>query len=130
MQYMLAVYGAPYTSQAPQTALSFAQSAVAAGHDVSRVFFYREGVQVASDLSVLPQGEISLSKAWVDFSQQHNIELIVCISAALRTGLVSDEEAGRQGHTRWNVSSPFILSGLGQLIEGMAVADHFLVFGG
>ena len=113
MRYMLAIYGAPYVSQAPQTALSFAKAVVAAGHEVSNVFFYSEGVHIASNLSVIPQDEISLQSEWANFSRQNAVELIVCVSAAMRRGLLTKDEAARQGLDHWNVNSPFVLSGLG-----------------
>ena len=129
MQYMLAVYGAPCESQAPQTALAFAQALIAAGHRIYRVFFYRGGVQIASSFSILPQDESSLRQKWSAFASRHDIELVICMTAAMRHGLLDKEEAVRRGRHQWNVDAPFVLSGLGQLAEGITEADRLIVFG-
>jgi len=129
MNFMLSVYGAPYVSQAPQTALSFAKAAIAEGHALPRVFFYSHGVHIASGLSHIPQGEICLRTQWIDFAEKNRTELVVCITAALRYGLLSEEEAKRISLNHWNVEPPFILSGLGQMIEGLNGVDRHMVFG-
>ena len=39
MKFALAVYGAPCSSQAPQTALHFARAVLQQGHEIVRLFF-------------------------------------------------------------------------------------------
>ena len=49
--YTIVITGAPWASQAPQTALMFAREALLAGHRIDRVFLYGDGVHLASALS-------------------------------------------------------------------------------
>ena len=49
--FAIAVHGAPYGSQAADSALRFARAALAAGHRIERVFFYHDGVYTASALA-------------------------------------------------------------------------------
>ncbi len=128
MKYQLVIYGAPYTSQAPQTALFFAKALLEAGHETG-VFFYQQGVRIASDRASVPQDEVSLHHEWAKFAAGHNIELIICVTAALREGIVSQEEAMSQNKSSENIKPPFVLSGLGQMIEGLAMSDRLMVFG-
>jgi tRNA 2-thiouridine synthesizing protein D len=54
---------------------------------------------------------------------------VVCISAAQRRGLLSDDEAKRQGKLDQDLADGFRISGLGQLIEAALVTDRFIEFG-
>ena len=83
MKLALAVHGAPYSSQASDSALRFARAALAAGHHIPRVFFYHDGVHTASALAVPPQDEPSPQREWVDLADAHGIELAVCIALSL-----------------------------------------------
>jgi len=47
LSYTLVITGAPWATQAPQTALSFAQALLKAGHRIDRVFLYGDGVHLA-----------------------------------------------------------------------------------
>ncbi len=129
MRYILTVYGEPYATQSPATALCFAQALIRAGHTLPCVFFYDAAVQIASSLSTVPQDEVSLRDQWVSFAKTHATELVICSSAALRRGLLTKEEATRQQRSHWNIEPPFILGGLGILVDGMINADRTVVFG-
>lgn len=65
MKYALAIYGAPASSQAGQTALNFAKAVIARNHSISRLFFYQDGVHNATSLSAPPQDEVNLPQAWL-----------------------------------------------------------------
>ena len=129
MKYALAVYGAPGTSQAPQTALNFARSVVARGHDIVRVFFYQDGVQVASNLTTPPQDESNLSREWLAFIIEHDLDAVVCIAAALRRGVINKAEADRYNLSVNNLADNYELSGLGQLLDAAQEADRLITFG-
>lgn len=128
MQYGLLVMGAPYSSPAPHSALRFAHTVLARGHQIVGVFFYHDGVHNASSLMAPPQDELNLHDAWVDLHQQHAIPLDVCIAAALRRGLMSESEAQRHGKLAFNIASPFELTGLGQLHDLQQRSDRFITF--
>ncbi len=129
MNYALAVYGATGNSQAGQTALSFAKAVLASGHSISRIFFYQDGVQNASSLSNPPQDEVNLPSEWQALVQQHGIDAVVCIAAALRRGIVDAGEAERYQLPANNLAEGFELSGLGQLLESLIETDRLITFG-
>jgi tRNA 2-thiouridine synthesizing protein D len=129
MKYSLAIYGAPYSSQAPQTALLFAQALLDAGHSIARVFFYMDGVHNATGISSPPQNEQNIPADWAALISQHGIDAVVCIAAALRRGVIDKAESERYEKPAHNLSEPFGLSGLGQLVEAGIDSDRLITFG-
>ncbi len=129
MKYTLAIYGAPYSTQSPQTALRFASTLLSLGHQIRSVFFYHDAVHLGSTLSVVPQGEADLTRQWIDLADAHHVELVVCVAAALKRGLLNDVEAGRYGKQSPNLNTNFQIVGLGQLIDAIALSDRFVTFG-
>jgi tRNA 2-thiouridine synthesizing protein D len=61
-------------------------------------------------------------------AENHQVDLVVCISAAQRRGLLCTDEAKRQGKLDQDLAQGFRISGLGQLVEATLLADRFLVF--
>ncbi len=110
-------------------ALRFAQSAVARGHTIHRVFFYHDAVQTGSSLIVAPQDEPAPRDGWASFAAEHGVELAVCVAAAQRRGVLDDSEARRNEKPAGNLAEPFVLVGLGQLVEAATVADRTITFG-
>lgn len=110
-------------------AIRFCQSAIAAGHHIQRVFFYGEGVLVANALQSPPQGSLNLLSLWQELSTQ-NIELIVCVAAALKRGVPDADNAKRMELKAHTIDEVFSISGLGQLTEAMIEADRFISFPG
>lgn len=119
----------PYTHQAADTAYNFVRSALARGHEVARVFFYHDGVNVSTRLAVPPQDERNIQKNWSALALEHGIDLVVCIAAAQRRGLLDENEAKRQGKDADNIAEGFRISGLGQLIEMGIQTDRLVTFG-
>ena len=67
----------PYTHQAADSAYKFVTAAIAAGHEVPRVFFYHDGVNVATRLSVPPQDERHIQQNWTALAKEHGVDLVV-----------------------------------------------------
>ncbi|MEH6823652.1 MAG: sulfurtransferase complex subunit TusD [Motiliproteus sp.] len=130
MKLAVVINGSPTASQAATTALRYIQAALALGHQVPRVFFYGESVHTANTLTTPPQDESNLTRRWQDLAQQHGIELVVCIAAAVRRGMLDAREAKRHEQTAGNLAEGFELSGLGQLIDATLNADRVITFGG
>lgn len=128
--FSLAVYGAPYSSQSSYSALRFCQSAVAQGHTIYRVFFYHDAIHAASNLSAPPQDEFDINRAWRKLSDDHNIDLVVCIAAALKRGLLDANEAKRYQKSAANLNQGFTISGLGQMLDAAVSSDRFITFAG
>lgn len=129
MKFSLAIYGAPYSSQAPETAYRFARAALAAGHEIYRLFFYMEGVHNAAGLATPPQDEQNIPDCWSALIREHKIDAVVCIAAALRRGILDEEEARRYEKPGESLADGFALSGLGQLIDAGIESDRLITFG-
>ena len=129
MKFVISVLSA---STAPSTrrALRFAQAALAAGHEIVRVFFYQEGVLAASNNLVVAQDQQDIAKQWQIFIAEHNLDAVVCIAAALRRGVLDQAEAQRYQREAVNLAEGYQLSGLGQLHDALQQADRFISFGG
>jgi tRNA 2-thiouridine synthesizing protein D len=110
--------------------LLFAQAALAGGHEIVRLFFYQDGVYNASGSVVTPQDEQDLPKQWRNFVNEHQLDGVVCIAAALRRGVLNEEEAKRYKREAVAVGAPWELSGLGQLHDAVQDADRLICFGG
>lgn len=130
MHYDLLVLDAPWSRQSAHTALRFARAAVSRGHRVSRVFFYADGVHAGSAITTPPQDETDVTQEWRELALAHGIELIVCIAAALRRGVLDTGERDRYEKAAANLDPAFVLSGLGQLAESALHADRLVTFGG
>jgi tRNA 2-thiouridine synthesizing protein D len=119
MKLSLLVSAGPYTHQAADSAWQFANAAIAGGHEVKRVFFYHDGVYNATKLTEPPQDDRHIVNRWSALKQEHDVDLVVCVAAALRRG-IKDE-----------VLAPgFRISGLGQLVDAGIKSDRVVTFGG
>ena len=129
MKFSIQVNEGPYQHQASDTAYQFTKAAIAAGHEIFRVFFYHDGVNNATKLAVPPQDDRDIPKLWSELSKENNLDLVVCIAAAQRRGMMDVDEAKRQGFEDNNLIDGFRISGLGQLIEAGIESDRLVVFG-
>jgi tRNA 2-thiouridine synthesizing protein D len=127
MIFSLAVYAAPYSSQASYTAYQFALALMHQGHKLHRVFFYHDGVHNATSLASPPQDEFNLYRAWDELARQH--DLVICIAAALKRGILNNEEATRYDKPAHNIADSYSISGLGQLVEAAVASDRLITFG-
>ncbi|MEW6647877.1 MAG: sulfurtransferase complex subunit TusD [Pseudomonadota bacterium] len=129
MKFTIQVNEGPYTHQASDTAYNFATAALAAGHEIYRVFFYHDGVNNATRLTTPPQDDRNVVNRWSELAAKHNLDLVVCVAAAQRRGIADADEAKRNGKNADNIAPGFRISGLGQLIEGGIQSDRLVVFG-
>lgn len=129
MKFTVQINEGPYQHQSSDTALQFVRSALDKGHEIYRVFFYHDGVNNGTRLSVPPQDDRNLQKSWSELAEKHEMDLVICIAAAQRRGIMDADEAKRQGLDADNIAPGFRISGLGQLIEGGIQADRLVVFG-
>ena len=130
MKFSIVVQSSPFSGQSPATALRFAKSLLEQGHELFRVFFYSEATLTASELISPPQDEVNLNKEWADFAKQHKLDVVVCIAAAVKRGVLDANEAKRYEKSAANIDPAYELSGLGQLAEAIAVSDRVITFGG
>lgn len=119
----------PYTSQSSLSAIEFAKACITSGHEIYRVFFYHDGANSGSFLQTPQQDEINIQKSWQTLATENNIDLVICIAAALKRGQLDTTEATRYEKSQFNVDTPFTLSGLGQLVDAQLNSDQTITFG-
>jgi len=125
----LLVNEGPYQHQSSDSAFQFAKAALAAGHEVIRVFFYHDGVYNGTRLATPPQDDRQVQQRWSDLAKEKEIDLVLCVAACQRRGLVDEGERDRNGKDATNIADGFRISGLGQLIEVGIEADRLVTFG-
>ncbi len=130
MKFAVLIQGAPYSTQAAYSALNFCKAVLSEGHEIYRVFLYQDAVHLSTSLATPPQDEFNIYAAWTDLAREHNIDMVTCIAAAARRGLIDEREAKRHNKTHFNLAADAELSGLGQWIDAMIHADRSISFGG
>lgn len=118
MRFGVVVNEGPYQHQASDSAYMFCRAALGKGHEVFRVFFYHDGVNNASRLTEPSQDDRNIVARWSQLAEEHGIDLVVCVAAALRRGIKEE-----------NLAKGFRISGLGQLVEAGIQADRVVTFG-
>ena len=129
MKFAILVNEGPYTHQASDTAYQFTKAVLAKGHEVFRVFFYHDGVNNATRLTTPPQDDRNIVNRWSKLAEEHKLDMVVCVAAAQRRGIVDEGEMKRNGKDATNLAAGFRISGLGQLVEAGIQADRLVVFG-
>lgn len=129
MKFAIAVFSAAHAPSS-RRALLFAQAVLAGGHEIVRLFFYQDGVHSAAANVVVPQDEQDTAAQWQAFVEANQLDGVVCIAAALRRGVLNEEEALRYQKPAANLSASWELSGLGQLHDAAQTADRLICFGG
>lgn len=129
MKFSIMVSEGPYTHQASDTAFNFTKAALEAGHEIFRVFFYHDGVNNGTRMTTPPQDDRHIVDRWSALAQEHDLDMVVCVAAAQRRGIVDPDEAKRNGKDGDNIAPGFRISGLGQLIEAGIQSDRLVSFG-
>jgi tRNA 2-thiouridine synthesizing protein D len=76
-----------------------------------------------------PQDDRNIVNRWSELSKEYDLDLVLCVAAAQRRGIVDEEEAKRHGKSGDNVAEGFRISGLGQLIDAGINSDRLISFG-
>lgn len=128
MRFALMVTGPAYGTQQASSALQFAKAALAEGHEIACVFFYREGVYNANQLTSPASDEFDLVRGWQSLHDENGVALHICVAAALRRGVTDETEARQLGLPTFNLQPGFSLSGLGSLAEAALTCDRMVQF--
>lgn len=120
----------PPTSATSHSAYQFAKAVLAQGHSLYRVFFYQDGAYHGSALCCPPQDEWDIIAAWRHLQVDHSVNMVVCISASLKRGILDSHEAKRLDKQGPTLCPEFELAGLGQLIDATHHSDRIITFGG
>lgn len=127
-RFALMVLASPTTAQAARTAYEFARAAIIGGHSVQRVFFFHQGVDAGNSQLVPAPDTPSLTAQWAALAAENNIDLVVCVTSAVRRGVLDAGEAKRHDRTE-SLHAGFEISGLGQWVEACLLADRVVSFG-
>jgi tRNA 2-thiouridine synthesizing protein D len=119
----------PYQHQSADSAYQFTKAALDKGHEITRVFFYHDGVNNGTRYGVPPQDDRNITQLWSELAKKHDLDLVVCVAAAQRRGILDADEAKRHGKSGDNIADGFRISGLGQLIEAGIQSDRLVIFG-
>ena len=76
-----------------------------------------------------PQDDRNLTNEWSELAENHGLDLVVCVAAAQRRGMLDEAEMKRHGKSANNLAKGFRISGLGQLIEAGIQSDRLITFG-
>jgi tRNA 2-thiouridine synthesizing protein D len=128
MIFSLAIYASP-SAQSTDSAYQFALSLLQQGHSVYRIFFYHDAVHMSSTLAAPPQDETNVTLRWQQLANEYKLDLVVCIAAGLRRGILDQKEADRYSKPTHNLANNFELSGLGQLVDAAVQSDRLITFG-
>jgi tRNA 2-thiouridine synthesizing protein D len=129
MKLSILVNEGPYQHQSADSAIQFTKAELDKGHEIFRVFFYHDGVNNGTRFAVPPQDDRNITEQWSKLAQEHDLDLVVCIAAAQRRGILDENEAKRQGKDGNNIAPGFRISGLGQLIEAGIQSERLVIFG-
>lgn len=128
MRFALMVTGPAYGTQQASSAYQFARAVIEEGHRVDSVFFYREGVYNANQLTSPASDEFDMVRAWQRLSEEQGMALHICVAAALRRGITDDDQAQQLNLSGANLQPGFTLSGLGALAEAALTSDRMVQF--
>ena len=129
MLFGILVNEGPYQHQASDSAYLFTKAALEEGHKIFRVFFYHDGVNNGTRLATPPQDDRHIPNRWSELAKEYDLDLVLCVAAAQRRGMVDPDEMKRNNNDSNNIAEKFRISGLGQLIEAGIQADRLVTFG-
>jgi tRNA 2-thiouridine synthesizing protein D len=103
MKFAIQINEGPYQHQASDSAYFFTKAALEKGHEVFRVFFYHDGVNNSTRLTTPPQDDRNVVERWAELAEQYDLDMVVCVAAAQRRGIVDEGEAKRNGKDATNI---------------------------
>lgn len=127
MKYTIVLHSSPESLSGSTSALKFARSLISAGHCIYRVFLHGDAVLLSCSNTVASQDEMSIHNEWKQFIIENKLDAIVCISSAIKRGVMNTDEASR--YDKLPTMSPcYTLSGLGQLVDACVGSDRVITF--
>ena len=118
----------PALSNNAANALAFCQAVLEEKKAIALIFFYGEGVHLASKLAVDIQGDTPIVGNWQRFIQTHQLTAEVCITSGLKRGVLDSEESNRYNKSASSIADGIELGGLGSWASAVQTADQHIVF--
>ena len=127
-EYSVLITSSPFQGDTALRALSFAQGVIDNGDVINNVFFYSEGVHHTNNLMLKTGDELFVLDSWKTLASEHNMKLLVCITAAVKRGIVSELEAKENGLSQANLTAPFEQAGLGEFFTALHDCNRLVQF--
>lgn len=131
--YSILVTSSPFHGDSAMRALAFIKGVIDNGDNIDHVFFYSEGVQHTNNMMVQTGDELFALTQWKSLAEQHSVRLLVCITAAVKRGIVSEQEAIENGISVndtpcVNLTAPFEQAGLGEFFTALHSCNRLVQF--
>lgn len=126
--YSILVTTPPYDDQGPLQALEFCRALVKAGHTIDNVFFYQSGIYNANRFIHPANDEKNLYQQWCELQQNCGVTLLVCITAATKRGITSEQESQANDIDGFNLTAPFEQAGLGEFFTRLHDCEKLVQF--
>jgi len=126
MQFSLTLFNYPQHIN-NEHALNFAKSVIKQNHHIGCIFLQQNSVYLASSSIIYPQQESSIIKKWHEFLAINNIIAYVCITAALKRGIL-DKNMADKNQLPCNIASMFRLASLGIWLSALNKTDRLISF--
>ena len=127
-EYSILITSSPFQGDTALRALAFAQGVIDNGDVINNVFFYSEGVNHANSLMLKTGDELHALEGWKSLAAEHKVKLLVCITAAVKRGIVSEQEAMENGLAYANLTAPFEQAGLGEFFTALHKCNKLVQF--
>jgi tRNA 2-thiouridine synthesizing protein D len=125
VKFAIQINSAPWQGANNETAYQFIRAALQGGHEIVRVFFYYDGAYHGLRQMAPPEDEKALLSRWSALATEYGVDLVICIAAAARRGLLENVEIVREDE----LAAGFRIGGLGLWVEACLRADRVLVLG-
>ena len=124
--YACLITSSPSDTLATQDAIVLIKQLLENGNLIDHVFFYCEGVHHANHLNKPLGDEFNANQAWAALANEYNIPMLVCVTSALRRGVVDSETATQEGLSQHNLAVPFQQVGLGEFFTRLHSVDNLV----
>lgn len=115
--YILTLHGLPWSHQSIATAIDFAKVAIKNGKQIKAFFLYQDAVLNALPNLDIPSDELNGQQLLVDFQKEHDIPLLLCVTAAEKRGISLN-----------HVAEGFTIAGLAEFAELTSHTDKVVQF--
>lgn len=126
--FTLLVTSPAFDSQSSHTAYEFCRAVICKNHRIDSVFFYQRGVTTSNAFLTNHSDEVNMHQLWRALALENGITLNVCVTAANRRGVITEQDADELDIASFNLKAPFVSVGLGELISSINSSDRLVQF--
>lgn len=115
-KFLILVHSDHYANQSSRSALHLAQAIIRSGHQLSAIFFYQNAVLHGSPNADIPSDELDTRQGFIQLKQDHQIPLLLCVTAAEKRGIATDYH------------QDFTMTGLAEMASISSEVDRIIQF--